>query len=234
MVGIYRITSPSGKVYIGQSWNIHSRKGAYRRGECKRQVKIYESIKKYGWSKHQFDTLQGLPEDVTQESLDQLEIYIIQQYKDCNYKMLNIQYGGNGGKLGEETKKKIGDYHRGKIMSEESKLKMSLSGKGRIKTEETRRLLSIANTGKKLTEEQKKKMSINRLGKKRGDQKIKVCPVCGKQGGASMMVRWHFDNCGVRIPMKESTKEKLRICNIGKKYSNETNSKKGKKKNYII
>jgi len=35
MIGIYKITSPSNKVYIGQSINIEKRFKSYKRYDCK-------------------------------------------------------------------------------------------------------------------------------------------------------------------------------------------------------
>lgn len=46
--GIYCLTSPSGKKYIGQSMNIHRRLTQYKRGENKSQTKIHSAILKYG------------------------------------------------------------------------------------------------------------------------------------------------------------------------------------------
>ena len=57
MIGIYKITSPTKKVYIGQSINIEKRIIRYRNLHCKSQPKIYNSIKKYGWDKHIFEIL---------------------------------------------------------------------------------------------------------------------------------------------------------------------------------
>jgi predicted acyltransferase (DUF342 family) len=53
MVGIYKIISPSGKIYIGQTSNWIKRVKKYSRVDCKGQVKLYNSLKKYG-----FETLQ--------------------------------------------------------------------------------------------------------------------------------------------------------------------------------
>lgn len=47
MVGIYKITSPSKKVYIGQSTNIKYRFYRYSILDCKQQKKLYNSIKEY-------------------------------------------------------------------------------------------------------------------------------------------------------------------------------------------
>jgi len=57
MIGIYKITSPNGKIYIGQSINIEKRIIRYRNLHCKSQPKIYNSIRKYGWNKHLFEIL---------------------------------------------------------------------------------------------------------------------------------------------------------------------------------
>ena len=35
MIGIYKITNPSGKIYIGQSINIENRKKIYSKSICK-------------------------------------------------------------------------------------------------------------------------------------------------------------------------------------------------------
>lgn len=48
MIGIYKITSPSGKIYIGQSGNLEKRLKDYL-GEYKSVNKVYHKIlsKKY-------------------------------------------------------------------------------------------------------------------------------------------------------------------------------------------
>lgn len=107
MIGIYKITSPSNCINIGQSWDIDFRKGCYRRLECKGQVKIYASLKKYGWENHNFEIQEELPADSTQELLDEREIYWIKYYKDLGYEMLNLKEGGSHGKHSEETKRKM-------------------------------------------------------------------------------------------------------------------------------
>ena len=58
MKGIYKITSPSGKVYIGQSIDIERRFRHYKRMVCKDQVKVYNSFLKYGVDAHIFEILE--------------------------------------------------------------------------------------------------------------------------------------------------------------------------------
>lgn len=58
MIGIYKITSPSGKIYIGESININRRWKKYKRLDCKGQHKLYNSFNKYGVLKHVFKIIE--------------------------------------------------------------------------------------------------------------------------------------------------------------------------------
>jgi hypothetical protein len=69
ITGIYKITNPKGKVYIGQSTNIFNRWEDYKKNKCKGQVKLYNSFKKYGFDNHIFEIL----EECSLEQLDKLE-----------------------------------------------------------------------------------------------------------------------------------------------------------------
>ena len=66
MVIIYKITSPKGKIYIGQTWNFSERIYFYRTLKCKGQVKVYNSLKKYGYKSHKIEIICELPNDITQ------------------------------------------------------------------------------------------------------------------------------------------------------------------------
>lgn len=98
MVAIYKITSPSGKVYIGQSWNVEKRWFNYKNYKCKLQTKLYNSFKKYKAGNHLFEVIQELPCDVEQHVLDNYEIFYWEQYKSLGVNMLNIKVPGLGGK----------------------------------------------------------------------------------------------------------------------------------------
>lgn len=58
VIGIYKIVSPSGRVYIGESVNIYKRWIVYRGLHCKRQTKLYSSFLKYGTDEHIFDIIE--------------------------------------------------------------------------------------------------------------------------------------------------------------------------------
>ena len=141
-IGIYKITSPSNKIYIGQSWDIHKRFSKYKSlSSIKKQRILYNSFQKYGWQQHKFEIIEYCLNTITQQELDNLEIYYIQFYKDSGNILLNIKEGGLGGKLPkesiikmlitrgkwnhtEESKKLISDKHKGMKHSFETIAKM--------------------------------------------------------------------------------------------------------------
>lgn len=99
MVGIYKITNPKGKVYIGKSKNIEKRFKFYKNIEnCKQQRKLYYSLLKYGYNNHKFEIIEECPT----EHLNEKEIYWIKRM-NCIYVGLNLTEGGDGGKLSKES-----------------------------------------------------------------------------------------------------------------------------------
>ncbi|MEA3315437.1 MAG: NUMOD3 domain-containing DNA-binding protein [Campylobacterota bacterium] len=126
----------------------------------------------------------------------------------------NISIKLKGRKHSEITKlkqslNKIGEKNPfyGSVHSEESKSKISLKNKGanngmfgkkhndetKDKMKEKRKLQIPPSLGKIWTEEEKKK-----LMKPKGPQVKLTCPYCNKEGGASNMKRYHFENCKIK------------------------------------
>ena len=87
MIGIYRITNPKGKIYVGQSHDIEFRLKRYKVLNCKKQPKIYRSLLKYGAENHIFEII----EECEIEKLDERETYWKKEYNsvkdglNCNY-----------------------------------------------------------------------------------------------------------------------------------------------------
>lgn len=65
MTGIYKITSPTGKIYIGQSVNLKRRFRDYKKltNKIKNQRKLYRSFLKHGVENHQFDIIEYCSEE---------------------------------------------------------------------------------------------------------------------------------------------------------------------------
>ena len=80
---IYKITSPSGKIYIGQTKNFKQRKNCYKSNKNKGQTKLYNSISKYGWNNHNIEIIENIEHEIYyNEIANALEIYWIKFY-DC-------------------------------------------------------------------------------------------------------------------------------------------------------
>lgn len=60
IIGIYKITSPSGRIYIGQSKNIKNRWKTYIKlnTSCKKQTALYNSFLKHGVDRHTFEIIE--------------------------------------------------------------------------------------------------------------------------------------------------------------------------------
>lgn len=146
IIGIYKITSPSGKIYIGQSINVEKRWGKYQKylESIKNQTKLYNSLKKYGPENHTFEVIEECSENILLEKETYWKIF----YKVLEIPSLCCRIDGKGGRNSKETNKKIGDSHRGKKYSDESKLKISNAKKGIVFTDEHKRKISEAKKGK--------------------------------------------------------------------------------------
>lgn len=160
--GIYKITSPVGRVYIGQSVDCWKRAAAYRRGESQVQIRLHRSILKYGWAAHVFEIIHVCP----REGLNDLEKEAIKKFDSFDTAHgLNLKAGGNyGGSPSVETRIKIGLAHKGnrhslgKKHSLESKIKHSLASSGeknpmfgrKIKGDHLQKIIA-ATRGKKKT-----------------------------------------------------------------------------------
>ena len=57
MIGIYKITNPKGKIYIGQSSNIERRMIEHKYRSKTKNLKLYSSLRKYGIDNHKIDIL---------------------------------------------------------------------------------------------------------------------------------------------------------------------------------
>lgn len=154
---IYKITSPTNKVYISQTVNFVKRRSRYKRSCNPEQVFIYNSIQKHGWDKHVMEVICELPKDVSQSVLDTYEILYWQMYIDCGYTMLNAKTPGSQAAPSRESIEKTAEKNRGRKHSEETRRKRSEALKGREVSEETRKKIGDAQRGRKMPEERRLK-----------------------------------------------------------------------------
>lgn len=210
MVGIYKITSPSGKVYIGQSRDIERRFRNYKNLRCKNQKKLYASLKKYGVDNHIFEIMCELLENSSQEELNSKEIEWWKFYIDNGFEVMNIKEPGSNGRLSKETIEKIRKIHIGRKLSDESKEKIRNSLLGKKHSPERCEKMSKSLIGKTLgiskpmSEETKEKISKTLKGKKMPEE-------------IKQKIKEHYNKPGVR--------EKIRETQLGKKLSEDSKKK---------
>jgi group I intron endonuclease len=199
MKGIYKITSPSNKVYIGQSINVESRFKSYKNlSNCSNQIKLINSLKKYGPENHSFEIL----EECRFELLNERERYWQEYYNSCGDSGLNLILTGTSQKKSlhsEESKNKIKEARKKQKIkhSEETKIKIGKSNKGKKLSEEHIKILKQSKS-----EEHKQKMRGPRPEYRRAKEKIK-CTHCDKWGAPNVMYRFHFDRCGFKEELKK-------------------------------
>ena len=160
--GIYKITNPEGKSYVGFTKDLKQRETHYKNLNCPSQRLVYESIINHGWDNHIFDIIE-----YTSEDLDVREVYWIEHLNTYN-DGLNLNKGGGGpkthtqetrdkiSKIGKSNKGKRANSHRkGKTLSKEHCLNMSLGSKGK----------PSHRKGKTIPDEVKMKISKTKKGK---------------------------------------------------------------------
>jgi hypothetical protein len=163
--------------------------------------------------------------DVDEELAFLVEQERISQLRTVGIRLCNMTNGGDGTSGWVKTpewKRKVGEKHKGKVISKETRAKISASVKasGYVHSLEVRQKIADTHKGHQRTlglkhsAETKLKMSHankgnkSRLGQVRSKaerekvsiamkgklQSILTCPHCEKTGGNAMK-RWHFDNC---------------------------------------
>ncbi len=110
-IGIYKITNPNQRLYVGQSTDIDARWKKYDKLNCKDQKSVYSSLLKYGPENHKFEVI----ELCTPEELDEREIFWGEKYDVLSNIHLNNRLGrGFGSYDSDETKLKKQLCHKGR------------------------------------------------------------------------------------------------------------------------
>jgi group I intron endonuclease len=217
--GIYKITSPNGRVYVGQSKDIYKRWVHYERLKCEQQKLLYYSLSKYGVKNHIFEIIHVCDKS----DLDYLEKKYVLEFNSVE-EGLNIRYGGKNGEISEQQKKQISEKLLGHTRTIESRIKQSETIK--IKGTWNKGLTgyfseeSLRKIGKRHSEESYEKIAKKLRGVTHSDErKLKNSEAVKKSWDKRK--KEGNENC----KHTEATKEKLRIANTGKKLSPETIAK---------
>lgn len=128
ITGIYKITSPNNRIYIGQSVNIERRFTYYRSNKSRYQPRLIASFNTYGLSNHIFEII---------EICDPSQLNIRERFWQDHFNVLNQDFGLNcrltktNDKSGHSSRETIEKIRLAKMFtSEETRLKMSLAKVG--------------------------------------------------------------------------------------------------------
>ena len=172
---IYRIKSPSGKVYIGKDQYFPQRMVNHRHiSENKKKTEhnspIHKAIRKYGWENM---IIEGV--DFEAKSVDELshreEIWI--WLSNSKKKGYNQTFGGEGTKgykHSAESKRIISKKATGRKHSPETISNLRLASTGRKHSEEAKQKIGLGNKGKIVSDQQKKKQSEVMTGRKLSEE----------------------------------------------------------------
>ena len=154
IIGIYKVTSPLNKIYIGQSIDVYKRFKQYKKLECKRQKKIYNSLLKYGAINHIFEII----EECSIDYINERERYWQEFYDVLSKNGLNLQL--------------VNFNNVKQVHSQETKDKISKANKDRVYCDEYLEHIRKIRKGPKLTHRKKyilinpNKIIFEFLGKK--------------------------------------------------------------------
>lgn len=197
------INKINNKVYIGLTCQKPQERWKNGSGysEC---PKFWNAIQKYGWNNFEHIVLF---DHLTREEAEEIEIELIAYHKSINDEFgYNIQNGGNTtGTHSNETKRKIAESNRRRIISEETRQKMS-DNHANFKGENS------VWYGRHHTEQTKQKISLAKKGQLAGEKN----PMYGKRGKDS-------PNFGRKHTIE--ARKKMSIANKGKIVSEETREK---------
>lgn len=180
MIGIYKITSPSGKIYIGQSIKVEKRIKDYLKQykAMSTQVRLYNSFLKHGAENHIFEVIEECNIDL----LNERERFWQDYYNAIGLNGLNcvlIKTDSKRTVWSQETRDKLSKSLKGKFSGEKNPMYGRVGELnyfyGKKHTQETKDKISQKNTG------------INNYfyGKKRPEHSIKISgenhPMYGKK-----------------------------------------------------
>ncbi len=149
MVCVYKITSPTKKVYVGSTKNLTRRWRSYKSLKCASQKKLYKSLLKHGVDNHQFEIIT---------ECDINELLTLETHWGLFYNVLDKQAGLNlrlpkdgdiYGGFSKEQRVCGGDFKKGQVpWNKNLKNGQKAWNKGIPCKEETKLKLSISKTGK--------------------------------------------------------------------------------------
>ena len=163
--GIYILTSPSDKQYVGKDSNLPSRAKQHLSGKVPKCPAIHNAIQKYGKAAFDVEIIQY--PGISEEAIKAVECWKIRQLQTLSPSGYNLTDSGDGqGSHSEKTKQKISEANigennpmYGKTFSEEHRQKLSEARKGENNPMYGKKGKNHPKYGKRHSEEAKQKIS---------------------------------------------------------------------------
>lgn len=154
---VYKITSPSHKIYIGSTKNINKRQEDYKYYTCKKQRKLYNSLVKYRWENHKFEVVwTGLISDMLKhETLIGLNFNVLSR-ENLNSKLPKL--GDTYNCVSAETREKMSNSTKSRPYSQKAIDRMKEVNLGQHRSQEIRNKIRAGHIGKIISQEVKNKM----------------------------------------------------------------------------
>lgn len=169
MAFVYKITSPSGRIYIGSSnlKKIETRWIHYKKMTCYNQVRLLNSLKKYGYDNHILEVIwEG----------DASEMYKMESFYGVQFNVLDQKTGLNC------CLPKIGDIPY--TISEETRLKQSLSHLGKVGNKSMRDKMRLIRSGVVMSQHTKDIISKSKKGTSSHKEKSVICTLTNQIFGS--------------------------------------------------
>jgi len=238
MIGIYKITNiKNGKIYVGSTKRSEKRY-YYHLNDLRKNTHYNIHLQRSFNIDGENSFVYSMLEECEQEKLFEREEFYIKKLNSCDDKIgynMNTECGKppdwTGKKHSEETKKKIGQKNKGKIISESQRKRTSEVHKGKKISEEQKAFLSKKNTGIKNPMSGRKPYDIwlEKYGKDEADSRLNDWKMKIRDGN---MGRITSDETRLKLSksikgkkVSDETKQKLKLINLGKKASVETKRK---------
>lgn len=161
---LYRITSPSGKQYIGitsmKSVKARWKEHVYTAYNRNSSTVFSAAIRKYGKESFKIEVLLEAPWSV----LNLLEPVAIDQFSTQHPNGYNLMTGGNQPRHSSRSKNLLAESAMGRVVSEKTRKKMSDAQRGRKQRPEVVAARAEKMRGRKRSAESRKRMSIAHKG----------------------------------------------------------------------
>lgn len=175
--GIYKITHPSGLVYVGQSLDIGRRWSEHKKYTKAPRQKVSRAMRDLGLDTFEFAVIEECPAD----QLDERELYWMRELGALDpVTGLNVAVDpaapSKGRKVSTETRAKLSAALKGREVSNEHRAKIGAANKGKLRSDETRAKLSAALRGRVFSKEHRENIGAGAkgnkhfLGKKHSDE----------------------------------------------------------------